>query len=243
MWLIRGASLVLLLVLLLGPDVVGLPTATAQPGPESTGRVSAGGGGCATARPTIVEPPFNYSFIGKIGVVRFSETFALPGTGKIVADRIEQILLEKSPYKVVARMELEQVLKEHNLSASGVLDPKSAVQIGLLTGVDALVVGNVESYDLNKPRHESGGTTWTTIESCSVVVTFKVLNAKTGDIAWSRTSRGKASYSAYDTKGLTDAEAFEAAMADGILKDALLLFPSSSADPARTRPPGPGISW
>lgn len=57
--------------------------------------------GCATAPKYVTEyrdvvPPFDYKFIKTVGVVEFSNSSERSGAGKIIADRIEQLLLKET---------------------------------------------------------------------------------------------------------------------------------------------------
>lgn len=187
-----------------------------------------------------VSPPFDHSFIKIIAVVEFSNYSTNPAAGKVLADRIEQFLVDKSPYKVMSRMDLNHVLEEHNLSTQGFLSASTAQKIGKLAGLDALIVGNVENYDVQQTSwREKVGSRWSDRsmryepvygtrykKTATVAVTFKVINTTTGQVVWSKTShgdywrKGQASY----ISEKSDYEFFERALQD-VLKDAFLLFP------------------
>ncbi len=49
-------------------------------------------------------------------------------------------------FKVVERAQLESILREHNISVSGYLDPATTREIGRILGVDVLLIGEVSSY-------------------------------------------------------------------------------------------------
>lgn len=67
-------------------------------------------------------------------------------------------------FRVIDRTNLKIIIKENNLSATGLIDPATARQLGMITGVDALVTGTLTSFGDN------------------VHLTVKVLDSNTADI-------------------------------------------------------------
>ena len=45
-------------------------------------------------------------------------------------------------------MDIDQILNEKKLDVKGILSSSTAVEIGKILGVNALIVGNVENYDI-----------------------------------------------------------------------------------------------
>jgi curli biogenesis system outer membrane secretion channel CsgG len=134
-------------------------------------------------------PPFDHSFIKKIAVVEFSNYTGREDAGTIVPDQIEQLLVSRSGYEVFSRMQLGQLLREHRLSSRGILSPSTVRRIGQLSGVDALVVGNVVKFQLTEDEKKKG-LLWFKKRMALVVFTFKVLNTRTGQIVFSKTATG-----------------------------------------------------
>ena len=66
-------------------------------------------------------------------------------------------LAKEGTYTVVERSRLEAVLKEQNLSSTEQFDPATAAEIGKLLGVDAVIVGNVTQFGMEKATTEAGG--------------------------------------------------------------------------------------
>jgi curli biogenesis system outer membrane secretion channel CsgG len=143
--------------------------------------------------PFKVNPPFDNSFIKKIAVVEFSNYTKRYNAGRIIADKIEQVLVENSKYEVISRMELHEILREHRLSTRGTLASSNVRRIGMLAGVDALVVGNIERYEIKtRSWKENYGNFVDTLykRTATVSFTFKVINTTTGKVVWSRTTNG-----------------------------------------------------
>ncbi|HEY6951848.1 MAG TPA: CsgG/HfaB family protein [Bacteroidota bacterium] len=60
-----------------------------------------------------------------------------------VTDKLVTQLVNLRRFKVMERAALEKVLKEQKLQTSGVVDEKTAVNIGKIAGADAIVIGDV----------------------------------------------------------------------------------------------------
>ena len=135
------------------------------------------------------KPSFDHSFIKKIAVVEFSNHTGRKDASEIVPDQIEQLLVAESGYEVISRMQLRQILQEHDLSSRGILSPSTVRKIGHLAGVDALVVGTVIKYQLTEDEKKAGFIMVKKRQS-TVVFTFKVLNTTTGQVVYSKTSQG-----------------------------------------------------
>ena len=98
------------------------------------------GTGCTPK--TVISQSYDFSQMNRIGIMGFSSPYSgLSGVENLFA----KYLIE-SGFKVVERAQLEQVLKEHNISVSGYLSPETTRKIGRILGVDVLLIGEVTSY-------------------------------------------------------------------------------------------------
>ena len=146
--------------------------------------------GCVGPQDVLVEqevvPSFDHAFIKKIAVVEFENSTKYSKAGRAVADRVEELLVSESPYEVVTRMDLDRIVQEHKLSLEGLLDTETMKDLGRLAGVDAIVVGSVEDYELEEtpikpPKYARKATV------CFVV---KAVNAVTGRVFFSANPEG-----------------------------------------------------
>jgi len=95
-------------------------------------------------------------------------------------------------FTIVERSRLDQVLKEQDLGATGVVDEKQAATLGKVLGVDAIVMGTItpSSNDATDRRQQTlyqGGNKYNVVVDCitrkvSVRVRMRVVNATTGEI-------------------------------------------------------------
>lgn len=97
--------------------------------------------GCVTA--DAINRNYDLSRVRRIGVLAFDYGRHEPfGAEDIFAKH----LLERG-YQVVERARLEAILKEQRLNASGLLAPGTAKGLGRMLGVDALVLGQVTTFE------------------------------------------------------------------------------------------------
>lgn len=73
------------------------------------------------------------------------------GYGEKVSELLFAALAEQPDLWLVDRQDIEKVLSEHELSASGMVDPAQAVKIGSVTGAKVLITGSV--LDVDKDIH------------------------------------------------------------------------------------------
>lgn len=98
---------------------------------------------CAGCTPkTVISRTYDFERMNRIGIMGFSSPYSgLSGVENLFAKYLIQ-----SGFKVVERAQLEQVLREHNISVSGYLSPSTTRKIGEILGVDVLLIGEVTSY-------------------------------------------------------------------------------------------------
>jgi len=77
------------------------------------------------------------------------------GVGEGIAEVITTELVKTGNYRVIERRELDQILKEQDLGASGIVTPQSAAKIGKVLGVELAVMGAVTEFGYKKS--DTGG--------------------------------------------------------------------------------------
>ncbi|MCP4133923.1 MAG: hypothetical protein GY754_23335 [bacterium] len=68
-------------------------------------------------------------------------------TGKYIADKITHELVSLGKLSVVERAKIDRILKEQELSVSGIVDAGTVSKIGELLAVDALIMGSARQKD------------------------------------------------------------------------------------------------
>lgn len=102
----------------------------------------------STVNVQVMKPAeIHLSGVKKIAVVDFQGP---ERSGSQVATTLQSLLIQKQQYDLIERDRLAQVLEEQNLGMTGVVDEASAVQIGKVLGVDAMVFGEVTTYQVER---------------------------------------------------------------------------------------------
>lgn len=70
--------------------------------------------------------------------------------GRYVAEQLTvELVMDKDGFAVMDRANLKKILEEHKLTATGLVDPENAKQLGKFSGVDALILGNIATIGTN----------------------------------------------------------------------------------------------
>ncbi len=103
-------------------------------------------------------------------------------------------LVKSGKFRVVEREQLEELMKEKNLSLSGDVDPSTAVKIGKLLGVNYLLTGAVTEYGAQETGAHGGGIGRLPGFSAGKKNFVAALNARlidtsTGEVVWADEAR------------------------------------------------------
>jgi TolB-like protein len=84
----------------------------------------------------------------KIAVIEFSNLEGnIPDLGKYLAEELTTRLFRTGRFRIIERQLMKKMMEEQKLSATGLIDAKTASKFGLMLGVDALTTGTIA--DLN----------------------------------------------------------------------------------------------
>jgi curli biogenesis system outer membrane secretion channel CsgG len=155
----------------------------------------------------IVMPKFDHTFIDRIAVLEFTNRTANPYAGKVVANAVEEVLVNKSHYSVVPR----QMLKGYDPRRTTRIGSALARQIGEASGVDALVLGSVETYEYEEKKTRArlgerlihGGSGPKMRRTASVLVYVKLVDTRTGRAVWCKSAGGNVKWTGWPAKRST----------------------------------------
>jgi curli biogenesis system outer membrane secretion channel CsgG len=107
-------------------------------------------------------------------------------------------LVKSGKFRVVEREQLEALMQEKNLTLSGDVDPKSAVKIGKLLGVNYLLTGAVTEYGVtDKGAHGSGIGRLPGFNAGKrnfvAAMNARLIDTSTGEIVWADEASGEES--------------------------------------------------
>src|SRR6185369_2737177 len=116
----------------------------------------------------------------KVAVLDFQQngTFDSHDFGKIVAEWFTTALVDSGRFEIIERRLLQQILEEQKIGSSGLIDPRSASQLGRLLGVKTVVSGTVQNYD----RTFELNTRLIDVETGSIIVAESVRASSTSSL-------------------------------------------------------------
>ena len=132
----------------------------------------------------------------RLGVLRFtndSHAGWWSGTaGRDLQDMLAAELVSLGSFQVLERKELEAVMSEQDLGASGRINPKTAAKIGKLKGARYLVAGTVSAFEEGTSGQGGGVSVFGLSVGGSkakayMAVDLKVIDTDTGEIVDART--------------------------------------------------------
>lgn len=77
--------------------------------------------------------------------------------GKGIADLLVTKLVQGGQYSIIERKQLDKIIAEQNLGASGRVDEATAARIGKILGVDALILGSIHTFGRDDKSRGTGG--------------------------------------------------------------------------------------
>jgi curli biogenesis system outer membrane secretion channel CsgG len=145
---------------------------------------------------TLVSQPLAAKDKIRLGVLRFTnQTAAGWWSGSVASDLQDMLaseLVSTKAFSVLERKEIDAVLGEQDLSASGRVSSKTKVQMKKLKGAQYLVAATVSAYEENTSG-QKGGVRFKGLSlgggknKAYIAVDLKVINTETGEITDART--------------------------------------------------------
>lgn len=116
----------------------------------------------------------------RVAVLPVRDFPGAPGSGAQAHAALSSAVLSISVYEVVERGALDDVLKEHQLGTSGLIDESKAVEIGRLLNADSILIGSLTEW------HERRALI---LPPAMVALNLRMVEAKTGVVEWTATHR------------------------------------------------------
>jgi curli biogenesis system outer membrane secretion channel CsgG len=116
--------------------------------------------------------------------------------GEAAQDMLVTELVKRGGFRVLERERLAAIMEEKNLQLSGDIDPKTAVKLGKMIGVEYLIVGaitelGVADRDVNVPSNLFGGrlpSVNVRSQKMDAAVDARAFSTSTGEIVWADTA-------------------------------------------------------
>ncbi|MEO8349103.1 MAG: CsgG/HfaB family protein [Acidobacteriota bacterium] len=127
--------------------------------------------------------------------------------GQAAQDMFVTELVRKGSYRVIEREQLDAILQEKNLTLSGDIDPKTAVKLGKMLGVEYLIAGAVTEMGV-ADRNANVPSLFGRMPSVNVrsqkldaAIDARAFSTSTGEIVWADTARESTSDSSVYVHG------------------------------------------
>ena len=127
--------------------------------------------------------------------------------GQAAQDMFVTELVKKGSFRVMEREQLDAILQEKNLTLSGDVDPKTAVKIGKMIGVEYLIAGAVTEMGV-ADRNTHVPSLYGRMPSVNVrsqkldaALDARAFSTSTGEIVWADTARQSTSDSSVYVRG------------------------------------------
>jgi curli biogenesis system outer membrane secretion channel CsgG len=120
--------------------------------------------------------------------------------GRGAQDMLVTELVKSGKYRVIEREQLAAIMREKNLSLSGDIDPRTAVKIGKMLGVEYLIAGAVTELGVtdrgaNVPGGLLRGLPSVNVRSqkAEAALDARAFSTTTGEIVWADSARDETS--------------------------------------------------
>jgi len=118
--------------------------------------------------------------------------------GRGAQDMLVTELVKTGKYRVIEREQLAAIMREKGLSLSGDIDPKTAVKVGKMLGVEYLVSGSVTQLGTtNRGASVPGGFGLPSVsvhsQKAEAALDARAFSTTTGEIVWADTASGESS--------------------------------------------------
>lgn len=155
-------------------------------------------------------PRVESKYIGpkrRIGVVEFENktVYGQRRLGQVASDILVTELVKSDRFIVIEREKLNKIMEEQRVQQSGTIDPQTAVRLGQILGLEAIVVGAITEFGVRKE-----GSDYLLAQSKQQVaeanVDIRVIDVETGQVILADSGKGitkskKATFLGMGTKG------------------------------------------
>lgn len=173
----------------------------------------------------------------RIGVVEFENKSAY-GQGRLggaASDILVTELVKSGKFIVVERDRMEKILAEQKLQGGGLIDQATAVKVGQIMGLEAIVTGSVSQFGVKKEGSDYL-ITQSKRQVAEVAVDLRLVDVQSGQVILADSGKGtakttKASFLGMGTKG-----GYDETLEGEALRAALVQFVTNAASQLNKKP-------
>ena len=140
--------------------------------------------------------------------------------GRAAADELATQLVQTGKYTVIERAQLDAILREQNLGASGAVTPATAAKVGKLLGVQLLLTGSITAFSIKRTSIglRGIGGSYSNAES---KVDARLVNTDTGEVMIVAVGQGNKRMGGGYFKGVSAEQTFDQGAAQEALRPAV----------------------
>ena len=140
--------------------------------------------------------------------------------GKAAADELVTQLFRTGSFSLVERTQLEALLAEQDLGASGAVDTSTAARIGQLLGVQLILTGSITQFSIERT---SGGlrSFGASVSRAESVLDVRMVNTTTGEIMLAESGEGRKTFGGGFFRSAGIEREFDAGIAQEALRPAI----------------------
>lgn len=158
----------------------------------------------------------------RVGVVNFQNKTPsrVLGIGEAAADILGTILQKTDRFIVIPQQDIESILAQQRMGASGIINPDTAARMGQILGLNAIVTGAVTAYS----EAEEGSdylVTKSKKQIARVTVDYRIVDTSTGVQIMADSGGGIYTKSVRRVLGMGSKATYDSDLRDGALRDAL----------------------
>lgn len=158
----------------------------------------------------------------RVGVVNFQNKTPsrVLGIGEAAADILGTILQKTDRFIVIPQQDIDSILAQQRMGASGIVNPDTAAQMGQVLGLNAIVTGSVTAYS-----EAEEGSDYLVAKSkkqiARVTVDYRIVDTTTGMQIMADSGAGIYTKSVSRVLGMGSKAGYDPDLRDGALRDAL----------------------
>lgn len=158
----------------------------------------------------------------RVGVVNFlnKTPSKVLGLGDAASDILGTILQRTERFIVIPQQDIQSILEQQRMGASGMLDPETAAEMGKILGLNAIVTGAVSAYS-----EAEEGSDFIVGKSkkqiARVTVDYRIVDATTGVQLMADSGTGIYEKRVTTVLGAGGRASYDPDLRDGALRDAL----------------------
>jgi curli biogenesis system outer membrane secretion channel CsgG len=126
--------------------------------------------------------------------------------GRGMRSMLTSSLFRSNRFIVLERDQLDDVLTEQRLSATGVVDADTSVPMGELEGAEYLIIGAVTEFE---PAQRGGSAGLSTVQQSHVALDIRIVDARTSRTLFATTVVGHANDFSLNSAGLIDKDVLQ----------------------------------